>query len=319
MMEQLLAAAPWWAPWLIAAVSLATALVALCYARIADISATSQLDAAHRTEQRLRRYRSLQILKQAQEVWEQTGDSDLKGEVLDRVGELLQRAQNIDPGNTRVLRAQNRLLLLTDRSDEAAAAYQTPLPLEPEDQTIDPLPPAVTLLTSQGRYEEATDLCLEVLEIDESNAHAHNTLGVIFRKTGRLEAAAVACRRATALEPTYVSAHINLGVALRHLGRLIQSEAAYRRAIELEPRHAAAHSSLGVALKKQGREEEAELCYMKAIEIDPTYTPAWLNLAIALQERGALDEAEAAYRCALELDVSAPLPDLDQNSSVTAA
>ena len=90
-----------------------------------------------------------------------------------------------------------------------------------------------SLLSCEGRLAEAEEAARYAVELDETNANAHNTLGVIYRKTGRVEAAAASCRRATQLEPTHVSAHINLGVALRQLGRLAQSEAAYRSQMEV--------------------------------------------------------------------------------------
>ena len=272
-MHQLLEAVPPWAPLVAAAIGLAGAFAALLYARWAIALACERLEAAHNAEQRL-----LRVIEKHPEIL-----------VADPVPQPLPEPPEQLEFHSDSIEAQELL-----RGSSRPAALKSN---EWEQMAL--------LLISQGRFHEAENICRQAIEIDPANAQAHNTLGVIYRRTQRPEAAAVACRQATKLQKTSVSAHINLGVALRSMGRLVQAEEAYRRAIELEPRHAVAHSSLGVALAKQGRGEEAEACYMKAIEIDPRYTPAWLNLAIALQKRNSLEEAQAAYRCALELGTAA--------------
>lgn len=260
-MHQFLAAMPPWAPLVVAAIGLAGALAALLYARHAIALASDRVERAQDFERRL-----LHVLGKHPEILEAQKTSDTEPAPASTPQDELSSASG-----TLRLRADEDWRSLTFE------------------------------LIAQSRFDEAEAICRRVIEVDPDDAQAHNTLGVIYRKTNRLEAAVAACRQATLLEPSCVAAHINLGVALRNMGRPHQAEAAYRRAIELEPHQVVAHSSLGVALSKQGRSEEAETCYLQAIEIDSSYTPAWLNLAIALQKRGALDEAQAAYRCALEL------------------
>lgn len=274
-MQQILTAMPPWAPLAVAAVALTGALAALLYARHTIALACDRLERAQNFEHRL-----LKVLGKHPQVF---GYGE--GPEIDRPSKAQQLQEPLDePSDTQSW---------PDR------------PTTPKAQAAEPWKVQALSLVANGRFEEAETICRKEVEADPRNAQAHNTLGVVYRKTQRLEAAVAACRQATMLEPTCASAHINLGVALRYMGQPQQAEAAYRRAIELDPSHAVAHSSLGVALNKQGRNEEAEACYLKALEIDSEYTPAWLNLAIALQKRGALEEAQAAYRCALELGSAA--------------
>lgn len=286
-MPSVLTGMPAWAPLVAAAIGLSGALVAVLYARHAVALACDRLERAQHFEQRL-----LKVLGQHPEILVPQGISGAAPEAVDGQRQEFQES---------LINARERLSRSTSFVPEQHDNWK----------------PMALMLVSQGRFEEAEAICRQEVEEDPDNAQAHNTLGVVFRKTNRLEAAVASCRHATLLEPTCVSAHINLGVALRNMGRLQQAEAAYRRAIELDPSHSVAHSSLGVALNKQGRHEEAESCYLRALELDTRYTPAWLNLAIALQQRGALEEAQAAYRCALELGTAAQ--QMEEDSPAQAA
>jgi len=274
-MYDFLSTMPPWAPLVVAAIALAVALASILYARHAIALACDRLETAQDFERRL-----LRVLGQHPEILDSNQGPAIDSRIPNRQSSLVR-----------------------DDSAHAREFLRGSADLGPTAD--DDWKQTALMLIAQSRYDEAETICRKEVEIDPKNVQAHNTLGVVFRKTHRLEAAVAACRQATMLEPACVSAHINLGVALRNIGRPQQAEAAYRRAIELEPDHAVAHSSLGVALNKQGRNEEAEACYLKALEIDSRYTPAWLNLAIALQKRGALEEAQSAYRCALELGTAA--------------
>jgi len=258
-----------------AAIGLTGALVAMLYARHAIAVACDRLERAQDFEQRLLKVLGqhpeifVPHLEPASEAAATAGDEERFQDDLDHAREVLSRSTRLSPA---------------PENDWQQRALMN---------------------IAQGRFEEAEVICRQEVEENPKNAQAHNTLGVLLRKTNRLEAAVASCRHATLLEPTCVSAHINLGVALRNMGQLKHAEAAYRHAIELDPANAVAHSSLGVALNKQGRNEEAETCYLKALEIDKHYTPAWLNLAIALEKRGANEEAQVAYQFARELESAA--------------
>lgn len=288
-MQSLITGMPGWIPLMAAAVGLAGALAALLYARHTISLACDRMERAQDLEKRL-----LKVLGQHPEILSPRSVSE-----ADSVREA--QGSRVREGN-------------------ASRARQTPL--QPQLLAVDPRhgwqQKALTHISS-GHFDEAEVICRQQVGEDPKDAQAHNTLGVVLRKTNRVEAAVASCRHATLLDPTCISAHINLGVALRNLGRPRQAEAAYRRAIELDPDNAVAHSSLGVALGKQGRHEEAESCYLRALEIDTRYTSAWLNLAIALEKRGALEEAQTAYRCALDLGTEDRESDREMPSEMAVA
>jgi Tfp pilus assembly protein PilF len=82
--------------------------------------------------------------------------------------------------------------------------------------------------------------------------------------------ARAAARRAIELDESLAEAHATLGnVAMGHLHDWRGAEAAFHRALELNPSHAMAHNSYGVFLSFLGRTEEAIEQMDRAQELDP--------------------------------------------------
>jgi tetratricopeptide (TPR) repeat protein len=91
---------------------------------------------------------------------------------------------------------------------------------------------------AQGRYEEAIAAYQRAIELDPEDAAPHNGLGIVYRAQGRHEEAIAAYQRAIALDPEDADYHNNLGIAYQHAGRYEEAIAAYQRAIELDPEYA---------------------------------------------------------------------------------
>jgi len=114
--------------------------------------------------------------------------------------------------------------------------------------------------------------------------------------------AEAAYRKAIELDPTNAVAHNNLGILLMdvrkdHAG----AEAAFRKAIELDPTDAVAHNNLGNLLKNVRKDYAgAEAAYRKAIELDPTDAAAHWNLSTLLETRGDIAGAILAMQDYIE-------------------
>ena len=95
---------------------------------------------------------------------------------------------------------------------------------------------AVTL-SEAGRWQEAADAWLEVLEApgpalpEALRPHAHCALGDALQKLGRDTRAAEEFHTATNLAPGLAAAALRHGTALRRLGDFHGAEAAYRRVL----------------------------------------------------------------------------------------
>ncbi len=153
-----------------------------------------------------------------------------------------------------------------------------------------------------GRWQEAAQLCRDVLTLDPRHADSLHLLGVAAARDGQHDVAADHIGKAIAINGNLAPYHNSLGNALQHLGRLDAAMAAYRRATELRPDFPQAHANLGNALRAAGRLGEAIVCLRRAVALKPDFAAALDILADALAEHGWLDEAAACLRRAIVLN-----------------
>jgi hypothetical protein len=100
--------------------------------------------------------------------------------------------------------------------DEAIASYRQCLVLEPG------FPRAQynlgIALGDAEQYEDARACLTRVIEAENENAEAHNSLGYIASRLGESDQAIVHYERAIELQPNYAQAHFNLGMNLLQIG-----------------------------------------------------------------------------------------------------
>lgn len=144
---------------------------------------------------------------------------------------------------------------------------------------------------------KATAAATKALELDDSLAEAHATLGVIkFRYLWDLPAAERDFKRALELDPHYATAHMWYGLHLMALNRYAEADAEMQRALELEPLSVTINNALAdyyVQLRQYDRAIEQ---YRKTIEIDPSMHSAQLGIGRALEQKGMYREALAEYQ-----------------------
>jgi tetratricopeptide (TPR) repeat protein len=131
----------------------------------------------------------------------------------------------------------------------------------------------------QGAYEESIAHFQRAVEIDDSNASAHNHWGIALGKTGRYQeavqrhAAALDIYRAQkgyrARSPGEADALNNIGVALYHLGRAEEAVSYILEGIEINPGDPKAHFNLGFILQKLGRYPEALERFREVLRLVP--------------------------------------------------
>jgi tetratricopeptide (TPR) repeat protein len=186
-----------------------------------------------------------------------------------------------------------------------------------------------------GDFQQAEQLCRQILQAEPRHAEALHLLGVLALQTGKHDAAIDLIRRALQLKPDFVDALNNLGLALKQLGKLDDAAESFRGVIRLKPDHAeaynslgtimqepgnllvaaanfrqaihfkpdfpAAHSNLGNALDELGHADEALDCYRQALLLKPDFVPAYNGMGMALESQGKLEEALASFQHALRL------------------
>ncbi len=142
----------------------------------------------------------------------------------------------------------------------------------------------------------------KALELDDSLAEAHASLGLIATEELELHRGVSELERAVQLNPNYATAHHWLSLALTALGQSDRSVAELKRALELDPLSMVINADLSIGYLYARRYDEAEAQARKTLEIDPRSFLAHYYLGMALQLKGRLKEAIPEFQKAVELN-----------------
>lgn len=146
----------------------------------------------------------------------------------------------------------------------------------------------------ESSLNEAMEEYKKVLELDPSNAQAHNNLGMVYYDLGMLNDAINQYQKAIAISPRYDKAHHNLAVAYYVKGDLSKAAFEFKMAIEYNPKNPESYNNLALVLRKQNRLADARCILKKGLSESSTrYPPFHYNLALTLEDEG--DEKGAAY------------------------
>jgi len=124
--------------------------------------------------------------------------------------------------------------------------------------------------------------------------------GSLPLKDARPKAKAAALK-AVELDDSLAEAHTSLGSAKESEWDWTGAEKEYRKAIELNPNYATAHHWYSSLLSALGKQEEAFAEAKRAIELDPLSLPVETNLGDLYRGMERFDEAIQQYRKALEI------------------
>jgi len=135
---------------------------------------------------------------------------------------------------------------------------------------------------------KARDYATRALEIDDTLAEAHASLGLILLNLSwDFAGAERELKRAIELKPSYTTAYHWYSMALSPMGKFGEALEMEKRAIELDPLSRVIGMGLGTGLLYTGRTEQAIEQYRKTIELNPDFPAAhqWLGWAYALTSR----------------------------------
>ncbi|MGB7923615.1 MAG: hypothetical protein WCF57_10255 [Pyrinomonadaceae bacterium] len=149
-------------------------------------------------------------------------------------------------------------------------------------------------------YPKAKAAATKALEIDDSLAEAHTSLGFAhllydwdFAKAER------AFKRAIKLNPAYANAHDGYGFYLKATGQSEEALRASRRAQKLDPLSLFATVSMAWAYYFARQYDLAIEQGRKALELDPRFDFAHWIVGLALAQQGRAQEAVAALNQAV--------------------
>ncbi len=141
-------------------------------------------------------------------------------------------------------------------------------------------------------FPRAKAAALKALEIDESLAEAHASLGIILDTyewdwTG----AETELLRAIELKPGYATAHHWYGLHLGQRGRFPEAIASMQRAVKLDPLSLVINRNLGRVLYFSRQYDLAIQNLRRTLEMDPRFGPALHDLGHAYIEKKMFPEA----------------------------
>jgi tetratricopeptide (TPR) repeat protein len=156
--------------------------------------------------------------------------------------------------------------------------------------------------TPQEYLPRARAAAAKALELDETLAEAHTSLGQVHFYYFESAQSVKEFERAIELDPNYSTAHhwYSRGPLLV-IGQFDRAIAEGKRALELDPVSLINNADLGFAYTVARRYDLAIDQLRKAIEMDPQFHIAHRDLGWALELKGATDDAITEYHRALEL------------------
>lgn len=164
--------------------------------------------------------------------------------------------------------------------------------------------PGYTAGAPRDCYPKAIAAAKKAIELDETLAEAHTTLGMaIWSYNFDFAQANREFERAIELNPNYATGHQQYGnVTLAALGRFDDAIAEGKRAVELDPLSLVINADLGMTYYFARRYDEAIAQHRKTLEMDPGFYFARFGLGEALAAKGALGEAISEYQKARALN-----------------
>ena len=142
----------------------------------------------------------------------------------------------------------------------------------------------------------------KALELDDSLAEAHASLGLLATIELDLDRATSELARAVQLKPNYATAHHWFALSLMTLARFDPAIAEGRRAIELDPLSSIINADDSWLYLCARRYHQAETQARKTLEMDPSFFLAHYYLGETLQLKGHLSEAIQEFQKAFDLN-----------------
>ena len=146
-------------------------------------------------------------------------------------------------------------------------------------------------------YPKAKVAVNKALELDETLAEAHATLGALTIFYDYDWAVAEReFKRGIELNPNFSGSYEIYSQLLMATGRLDEALAMARRGLEVDPLSVLINDDMSYAYYYARRYDEGIAQYQKSLEMDPNDTLALLGLGAIYEQKGMYDEAIGAYQ-----------------------
>ena len=150
---------------------------------------------------------------------------------------------------------------------------------------------------------KAKEAALRAVEIDDSLAEAHSSLGLVkVYYDHDWIGAETEFRTALRLDPNLVSAHQRYGSYLTFMGRFEESIRHYETALELDPFSLQINMNLATTYYLRGEYERAINHLNKTSELEPNYMPTHFVLGSTYIQQVRLEEAIEEFQSIYKAD-----------------
>ena len=148
---------------------------------------------------------------------------------------------------------------------------------------------------------KAKSFAERALQIDNSLAEAHTSLGYVYNNLWQWKEAEDEFKRAIELNPNYPTAHHWYSLYLLDAGRVAEAKAEIKRAHELDPLSLIIGTTLTYAYLAEGDANFAIAQSKKVVDLDPSFPRGHEYLGLALLKDRRYAEAIAELEKAVEL------------------
>jgi tetratricopeptide (TPR) repeat protein len=162
-----------------------------------------------------------------------------------------------------------------------------------------------SLLTGEGRLNEALEVVLRGLVVDAESPILLNQISSIYYRLGKYDEAINACQRYITVAPHEANAYDSLGLYYQWAGHYAEAIASYEQAVRLNPEFEVAVVHLGNTYFQQGRYREALEQYNRYIQMAPSNEErarGYNCIAQIYWKQGDLIQAEKAAKQSLACD-----------------
>ncbi|HMD79347.1 MAG TPA: adenylate/guanylate cyclase domain-containing protein [Nitrososphaerales archaeon] len=150
-------------------------------------------------------------------------------------------------------------------------------------------------------YPQARELIMKALDLDNTLAEAHASLGeVLMHYYWDWPGAESSLKKSISMKPSYPTARLWYATFLQVTGHLEQAILEEKKGLELDPLSLIANADLARAYYFLRRYSDSVEQYRKTLEIDPTFAIAYKGLAEVHAATGEYDTAMSELGKALE-------------------
>ena len=177
--------------------------------------------------------------------------------------------------------------------DDAKLIYERILLIEPAH--FDALQLLGMLMAQLGFDQEALQLLLKAVEVNQGNAIVFNNLALLLNKQKNYLSAIDYFSKAIEVNPSYAEAYYNRAIALQILGNFENAKLSYLSCIAINPQFFSAHINLGFISELRKDYDSALIHYKNALNLKQNYAPLYFNLGNVFKELNQFKDAIENY------------------------